>query len=364
MASQSKAKILAGHAENSALRMQRPPPSARHDKDLSADQNYHPLDERIIAAAAEALDDGQTHYVDVPGIAPLRQAIADQLNGSFGADYESGNIIVTAGVQEARFLTIQKISENFDSIGLPQVVHAGVRKALGARPRHVVTLPVDMTGGGLPALDAIAAALEAGCRLLYLESPSRLTGAAYSDADMAQIAALLSEHGAAAICDQGLAESAPGGCPSLASAVGDSLALLGEAYPGMGLGSWHIGYIAAPLDWIPPMQSQKQIMAICTSTASQYAALGASEIYGESRGQRLETLQRQRSQAAARAEAAGIATLPGVAQAVLALRLDNAQRNQLVAAGYEYSTGADFGAPEYIRLSIGPATAAAIAAIS
>ena len=300
----------------------------------------------------------------MPGIAPLRQAIAERLNANFGAQYESGNIIVTAGVQEARFLTIQKISENHDSIGIPQVAHAGVRKALGTRPRNVVTLPVDMDSGGLPSLDAIAAALDGGCRLLYLESPARLSGAAFSGADMARIADMLSAHEAAAICDQGLAECVPGGCSSLASRLGDSVALLGEAFPGMGLGSWHIGYIAAPLDWIAPMQSQKQIMAICTSTASQYAALGASEIYGESSGQRLETLQRQRSQASASAQAAGIETLPGAAQAFLALRLDEAQREQLVAAGYEYSTGADFGAPEYIRLSVAPAIAAAIEAIS
>ena len=128
MASQTKADILAGHAANTALNTPIPAQVAQHEKDLAADGMRRPLDERIIAASAEALEAGQTHYVDVPGIAPLRSAIADYLNGDTAARYESGNIIVTAGVQEARFLTIQKIGEQFDGIGIPAVAHPGVQK--------------------------------------------------------------------------------------------------------------------------------------------------------------------------------------------------------------------------------------------
>ncbi|MCE2473882.1 MAG: hypothetical protein J4G18_18680, partial [Anaerolineae bacterium] len=83
----------------------------RHSADFGADEIISPLDERIIAGASEAMEAGQTHYVDVPGIGPLREALADFLNNSCGSAYASGNIIITAGVQEARFLTIQKIGE-------------------------------------------------------------------------------------------------------------------------------------------------------------------------------------------------------------------------------------------------------------
>ena len=181
MASQNKAEILTDHEANAALNSPLPPPIGRHAKDLSADGMLRPLDERVIAASSEALEAGQTHYVDVPGIAPLREAIADALNRASGASYEPGNIIVTAGLQESRFLSIQKIGENFETIGIPTVAHPGVQKALGVRARRVAALPVDPSRGYLPSVDAIAEAVAAGCRLLYLESPSRLTGAAWSE---------------------------------------------------------------------------------------------------------------------------------------------------------------------------------------
>ena len=285
MASENKLELLAEHETNTALSMPALAPVARHDLDLSADGLLSPLDERIIAASSEALEAGHTHYVDVPGIAPLRAAIAESLNDATGARYQPGNIIVTAGVQESRFLTIQKIGENFESIAVPAVAHPGAQKALGVRARNVIPLPVDAQRGYLPPVAAISEVVAGGCRLLYLESPSRLTGAAYTADEVAAISQALQDGGASAIWDQGLAPWVDGDCPSLA-ALEDAPALfttIGEAFPGMGLASWHIGYIAAPEDQIPAMQSQKQIMAICTSTAAQYAALEASNLFVEAR---------------------------------------------------------------------------------
>ena len=366
MASQTKAEILAGHESNSALKAPLPAPVARHAKDLGADGMFSPLDERIIAAASEALEAGQTHYVDVPGIAPLRTAIADSLNRETGARYESGNIIITAGVQESRFLTIQMIGENYESIGIPAVAHPGVRKALGVRARPVISLPVDAESGYLPAVQAIAEAVAGGCRLLYFESPSRLSGAAYTSEEIAAIADVLRDAGAAAIWDGGLSPWVEGGCSALASTEDSPtrITTIGEAVPGMGLASWYIGYIAAPEDQIPAMQSQKQIMAICTSTAAQFAALEASSLFQEARGLRLGQLAQLRSQIAESAAARGLAVIAGDALNIIALRASEAASAHLREAGYEFADGASFGAPGVIRLNVNAAALEALQALS
>ena len=140
MSSATKAYMLNWHNANRALNTPLPAQTVRDDRDFSADETISPLDERIIAAASEAMEAGHTHYVDVPGIGPLRDALAGYLNRACGSAYESGNIIVTGGVQEARFLTIQKIGELYDSIGIPAVAHPGVQKALGVRRRNIVSL--------------------------------------------------------------------------------------------------------------------------------------------------------------------------------------------------------------------------------
>ncbi len=365
MASKIKAEILAAHRANDALSAPLPPPVARHEKDLGADGMLSPLDERIIAASSEALEAGQTHYVDVPGIAPLRREIAHCLNRSTGASYEAGNIIVTAGLQESRFLTIQKIGENFDSIAVPAVSHPGVSKALGVRARNVITLAADAERGYLPSIDVISEAVAAGCRLLYLESPSRLSGAAYTKEAVAAIAQALREAGASAIWDQGLAPWVDGGCGSLASteAAPARITTIGEVFPGMGLASWFIGAIAAPEAQIPALQSQKQIMAICTSTAAQYAALEASSLFEDARNLKLAQLVRLHSDIVKRSAVLGFDVIAGAARNILALSADEKTKSKLRGAGFDFADGAQFGAPDFIRLNVNAATLDALQAL-
>ena len=366
MASQEIAKILTAHETNTALNAPSLAPVARHEKDLSADGMLSPLDERIIAASSEALEAGQTHYVDVPGIAPLRAQIAEYLNSSAGTRYEPGNIIVTAGVQESRFLTIQKIGEIFDNIGIPAVAHPGVQKALGVRAREVVSLPGEADRGYLPSIDAIAEAVASGCRLLYLESPSRLSGAAYTSEEVDAIAEVLRDASASAIWDGGLAPWVEGGCRSLASTEDSpgQITTIGEAFPGMGLASWFIGYIAAPEDQIPAMQSQKQIMAICTSTAAQYAALEAGNLFEEARAVRLAQMTQLRSGFDESAAAMSIDVIAGDAANIIALRASDQAAAKLRAAGFDFADGAAFGAPDIIRLSVNAATLDALQALN
>ncbi len=365
MASKTKAEILVAHDANSALNTPLLSPVARHAKDLAADGMLSPLDERIIAASSEALEAGQTHYVDVPGIAPLRAEIADYLNSAAGGRYESGNIIVTAGVQESRFLSIQKIGENFESIGIPAAAHPGVQKALGVRERNVISLSVDAERGYLPSIGAISEAVAGGCRLLYLESPSRLSGATYTSEEVAAIGEILRDGGAAAIWDQGLAAWVDGVCSSLAS-IEDrpaQITTIGEAWPGMGLASWFIGYIAAPEGQIPAMQSQKQIMAICTSTAAQFAALEASSLFEEARGLKLAQLAQHRSSVMATAAALNLDVISGDALNIIALRASEEAAAKLGSAGFRFADGASFGAPDVIRLNVNAASADALQAL-
>ncbi len=355
----SVAALLQRHRVNEDLNAAVIPAAARNALDLAADAVVGPLDERIIEATGAALDAGHTHYEPVPGIDDLRAALAQHLSEATGADWSAANLLVTAGMQESRFLTLQLIDAGDGAIALPEVVHPGVRKALGARPRETVSLAVDAERS-LPRLEAIRAALEGGSRLLYVESPSRLSGATLDGDEMAAIAALLADHDASVIIDRGLAPWAAGNVP----APTEHVALIGEAFPGAGIASWLAGYIAVPEDWLPPIQSQKQIMAICTATPAQFGALEAGSLYEEEQPARLEHMQALRTGLQERARAAGLDVLAGAAASLLALRLPNAQKAQglsrLAAAGYQVADGSDFGAPDVLRLTVCDAACAAL----
>ena len=334
-------------------------PMPTDPRDLRGDQPVVPLDPMVAEAAARALESGQTHYVDVPGIAPLREATA-RLISEQGVICRPANVMITAGVQEARFLVLQILGDAAGPLVLPDVVHPGVRQAIGVRAIATLTVATDPARGMLVSPESLGAALAAGGRLIYLEAPVRLTGATYSQGEWAAIAALAAEHGAGIIVDQGLAPWADG--PSAASALGSAglarTTLIGELLPGQGLQSWQIGYIAADETWLPPLQSQKQIMAICTSTAAQYAALEAME---GSVGVR-ETLHPQLLERATAARAAaalqGLGPLPGGAGTVIAIHPPDGAATQatLAAQGYSAADGAAFGAPGVLRLAVGPET--------
>ena len=369
MASQRIAKLLQAQAGNADLNKPAMAQVMRGQGDLAADGLIRPLDERIIAATAEALESGQTHYVDVPGIAPLRAAVAEFLAGFCGASYEQGNVVVTAGMQEARFLTIQMIGAQFDGIAIPAVAHPGVGKALGTRQRTVISLAATADSGYLPTVESIAETVAGGCRLLYLESPSRLSGAVYSADEAAAISDIAQQHDAGIIWDQGLAVWVDGACASPAAHDPEAarVACIGEAFPGMGLASWFIGYIAAPEAWVAPMQSQKQIMSICTSTASQYGALEASQHFADARASQLTSLASFRAEAMAIAGSAGLSVVPGAASSIMALRSDDgaaAMLAKLNTAGYDAASGVDFGAPDAIRVNITHQTADALRALA
>jgi len=331
-------------------------PLQRGPNDLSVDQLTAPLPPSVVERTIQALEQGNTHYVDVPGVAALRDALREFVKHVSTPPASFEEIMVTAGVQEARFLALQILGDGYGSLALPDVCDPGAYLAIGARPLELRRLPVDEAGDRLPTLDGIRAVLEDGCRLLYLESPSRLSGAVFAAATLEAIAELLVQHDGSVIVDQGLAPwVASGEYVSIAALPGmaQRSVLLGEALPGIGLEGMYVAYLAAPSDWLPKLTAQKQIMAICTSTPSQFAAIAAAELYASLHAEQLRSLQAQHKQARELAEQAGLAPLPGAAANLLAVAPEGAAFiAELERRGYRFADGAAFGAPGTLRMLV------------
>jgi aspartate/methionine/tyrosine aminotransferase len=65
----------------------------------------------VVQAAAEALDRGETHYADRPGIPELRSLLAEQINTRYGLAYKPNDVTVTCGATEARFCALQVLAK-------------------------------------------------------------------------------------------------------------------------------------------------------------------------------------------------------------------------------------------------------------
>ncbi len=321
-----------------------PPLTRHHTHDFRPDQPTDVLDASNIDNVVTGLQNGQTHYVDVPGISALRDAVIATLGGEISRE----NIMITAGVQEARALALQVLGERSAPVAIPVVRHPGVAAALAIRPIDTVPLHVD-DDTLLPSAAHVRIALDDGARLIYLENPSRLSGCCYAPEELTHISRELARVEATAVVDQGLAPWSVGHTSMLDIAGNAATTVFGELFPGEGLEGLQVGYLAGPTDTVALTTKLKQIMSICTSTPSQLAALAVADGYAERAAERRERLAALRRRLVSAFVARGHALPKGGANL---LAVPEAALASVGAARVEGMSGAAFGRPDLARLAI------------
>lgn len=192
-----------------------------------------------------ALDRGETHYTDRPGILPLREKIAASLQQRFAVPVNaSGDLIVTCGVTEARFVAVQQLLQPGQTIAAPALSD----RLLGAALLRRVVLQDDVAPG----------------------------------TNMVYLASSISEERS-----RSLLAKAPAGClvlfevdeqenrfhPSQEAGFEDRTVTIG----GLGDPGWRLGYLASPARYSPALRDFKQALTICSTNLSQWAALAFEE---------------------------------------------------------------------------------------
>lgn len=199
----------------------------------------------VINAAASALESGQTHYTDRPGIEPLRTQAVNWLGRRFGIELDAGQVTITCGATEARFVAVKQLVAN---------------KAILA------------PGGG--ALIAQAAALVAAPVLTSLADPNDVAILYLTPADEPAVAELLLaaalQYNWWVMFDTSIAGSRMAH-PALNAELAPKVISIGsysDVLPG-----WRVGWMAGSSAH-NKLRAYKQSMTICTTSISQWAALG------------------------------------------------------------------------------------------
>jgi aspartate/methionine/tyrosine aminotransferase len=337
---------------NASLQLPLPPVTAAAG-DLSGDHPVFDLVPEALAELRTALDRSETHYADVPGIAPLRERVAELLNQQgLTVDAENG-LIITHGEQEGRFIAVHTVARLGARVVLPSVVHPGAAKTAAIVYTPVEHVPLDWETMA-PDLGALRKSLAGGRAAVYVESPNRLTGKVIDRRTVEAIADAVKAADGLVIWDASLATWVPaetdvtmiGALPGMA----DRTLTLGTLWSGSGVEGWLAAYLAGPPALFGQARSFKQIIAICTTTPAQWGVLGAMRSGESTHRQRLQALAKVRAEAAARA---GAAAMPGETVTVLAVRRPTA-RKSTAAAGQPMS-GEAFGATGIVRFTVTPA---------
>jgi N-succinyldiaminopimelate aminotransferase len=159
----------------------------------------------MLDAAAAALHSGHNQYPPGPGIPALREAIAAHQKDFWGLDYHpDGEVLVTAGATEAITAAILALCEPGDGVVCfePYYDSYAASIALANAVRRPVTLRPGPDGRYEFDPEQLRAAFGTGARVILLNSPHNPTGKVFTEAELALIAQLCTEHDAIAVTDE------------------------------------------------------------------------------------------------------------------------------------------------------------------
>lgn len=235
----------------------------------------------IVAAGADALIGGYTHYSPPPGLPELREAIAFQLKLNNNINYQANQIIVTNGAQEALLIAILALVDPGDEVVLQAPRFNAfdyMVKLAGGRIVDVPTLEED--DYALKA-EAIGGVLTDRSKLLVIANPNNPTGGLTPRAELERIAKLAEAHDLLVISDEIYEKLLFGGAEHVSLAgldgMGDRTVTVNGFSKAYAMTGWRIGYLAAP-EWLMEAAVEiKHTLSICTPPALQRGALAALE---------------------------------------------------------------------------------------
>ncbi len=150
--------------------------------------------DNVKRAATAAIERGETKYTPVPGIVPLREAVAQKFKRENGLDYRASQVIVGTGGKHVLFNAFLATLNPGDEVVIPApfwVSYPDMVLIAGGTP---VIVPTAMAHGfKLQAAD-LERAITPRTKWVLLNSPSNPSGAAYTRAELKAVTDVLLRH--------------------------------------------------------------------------------------------------------------------------------------------------------------------------
>jgi aspartate aminotransferase len=215
----------------------------------------------IAAAGIDAIRQGITRYTAVDGTVELKDAIVAKFQRENGLTYDRGQIIVSSGAKQTCFNVCAAVLDPGDECLIPApywvsypdmaLLADGVPVSLYAGPEKGYKIT--------PA--QLAAAITPRSKLLFLNSPSNPTGAAYTKAELQALGEVLAAHPRIVIAADEMYEHiywAPEPFTSFAAAnphLYDRTVTINGVSKAYAMTGWRIGYCGAPRELVVAMST-------------------------------------------------------------------------------------------------------------
>jgi len=228
----------------------------------------------VADAARRAIAEGHNQYPPLPGIAPLREAVAEHRRRFRGQDFDpDGEVLITAGATEALAAAMLALTGPGDEVVTFEPYYdsyaAGI--ALSGATRRVVTLQAPDWSFDP---DALRAAFTPATKALLLNTPHNPTGKVFSRDEMTLIAELCCEHDVVAITDEVYEHLVfDGEHIALATLPGMAERTLTVSSAGkiFSFTGWKIGWACGPAELVAAVRTAKQFLTFVSGAPFQHA---------------------------------------------------------------------------------------------
>jgi aspartate/methionine/tyrosine aminotransferase len=264
----------------------------------------------IVAAAADALRRGYTHYGPARGLPEARRAIATWLARDRGLEVDPERVVITPGAKPVMFYTILALIEPGDEVIYPDPgfpIYESMVRFIGGTP---VPLPLREECGFAFDPDEFRSLVSDRTKLVIINSPQNPTGGVLSRSDLEAIAAVARERDLLVLADEIYARIRyTGEHVSIASLPGmlDRTILLDGFSKTYAMTGWRLGFGVFP-SWLVPHIDRLIVNSVsCTAAFAQLAGIAALEGPQDAVDAMVAEFRRRRD-----AIVAGLNAIPGV----------------------------------------------------
>ncbi len=236
--------------------------------------------EYVKDACKRALDLNLTKYEDNNGPLELRQAICEKLRVENSLEYTPAEISVTTGVAQGMFAAILSFLNPGDEIIVPDPVYltySAIPNIAGAVIKNYRLLEKNDYQVDLEELKGL---VTDKTKMIVIVSPSNPTGGVLDRKSLENIADIAKKHDLIVLSDEiyeRLTYDADKPSLSIAGLPGmkERTIVLNGLSKSMAMTGWRIGYIAAPLEAMEPINRMTFYMTAGATTFAAHAAIDA-----------------------------------------------------------------------------------------
>lgn len=236
--------------------------------------------DHIVEAAIKALKDGHHGYTPALGIAPLRDAVAEDIHNRLGVSIDPENVMIVPGGKVTMFFAISMFGEPGAEIICPDPAFPIYRSMIDYTGAKAVVLPIrEQAGFGFLA-DELLALITPQTRLIIVNSPANPTGGVTPKSEIEKlVAGLVDRPDIAILSDEIYGQMTYDGEQHASflnyPEIRDRLILLDGWSKTYAMTGWRLGYGVWPDALIDGARKMAVNAHSCVNAAAQYAGIAA-----------------------------------------------------------------------------------------